>query len=39
MGPYFDGDFPASTLVEVKRLVDPRLKIEVSAIAVVPPRA
>jgi 2-iminobutanoate/2-iminopropanoate deaminase len=35
MGPYFDGDFPASTLVEVKRLVDPRLKLEVSAIAVV----
>jgi 2-iminobutanoate/2-iminopropanoate deaminase len=38
MGPYFDSDFPASTLVEVKRLVDPRLKIEISAIAVVPPR-
>jgi 2-iminobutanoate/2-iminopropanoate deaminase len=38
MGPYFDGDFPASTLVEVRRLVDPRLKIEVSAIAVVPSR-
>jgi enamine deaminase RidA (YjgF/YER057c/UK114 family) len=35
MGPYFDGDFPASTMVEVRRLVDPRLKIEVSAIAVV----
>ena len=35
MGPYFDGDFPASTLVEVKRLVDPRLTIEISAIAVV----
>ena len=38
MGPYFDGDFPASTLVEVNRLVDPRLKIEISAIAVVPAR-
>lgn len=36
MGPYFDGDFPTSTLVEVKRLVDPRLKLEISAIAVVP---
>jgi enamine deaminase RidA (YjgF/YER057c/UK114 family) len=36
MGPYFDGDFPASTLVEVKRLVDARLKLEMSAIAVVP---
>jgi 2-iminobutanoate/2-iminopropanoate deaminase len=38
MGPYFDGNFPASTLVEVRRLVDPRLKLEISAIAVVPPR-
>ncbi len=36
MAPYFDGEFPASTLVEVKRLVDPRLKLEMSAIAVVP---
>lgn len=35
MAQYFGGDFPASTMVEVKRLVDPRLKIEVSAIAVV----
>lgn len=32
----FDGDFPASTLVEVSRLVDERLKLEVNAIAVVP---
>jgi enamine deaminase RidA (YjgF/YER057c/UK114 family) len=37
MGRYFDGDYPASTLVEIKRLVDPRLKLEISAIAVVPP--
>jgi enamine deaminase RidA (YjgF/YER057c/UK114 family) len=36
MGPYFDGDFPASTLVQVVQLVDPRLKLEMSAIAVVP---
>jgi enamine deaminase RidA (YjgF/YER057c/UK114 family) len=36
IGPYFEGDFPASTLVEVSRLVDPRLKLEISAIAVVP---
>ena len=37
MGPYFAGDFPASTWVEVSRLVDPRLKLEMSAIAVLPP--
>jgi len=35
MAEYFEGDFPASTLVEVRRLVDARLKLEVSAIAVV----
>jgi enamine deaminase RidA (YjgF/YER057c/UK114 family) len=39
IGPYFDGDFPASTLVEVRQLVDPRLKLEMSAVAVVPPQA
>jgi enamine deaminase RidA (YjgF/YER057c/UK114 family) len=38
MGAYFEGDFPASTWVEVRRLVDPRLKLEMSAIAVVPGR-
>jgi 2-iminobutanoate/2-iminopropanoate deaminase len=38
MGEYFQGDFPASTWVEIKRLVDPRLKLEMSAIAVVPRR-
>lgn len=32
---YFGDHFPTSTWVEVKRLVDPRLRIEVSAIAVV----
>jgi 2-iminobutanoate/2-iminopropanoate deaminase len=36
MADYFHGDFPASTWVEVKRLVDPRLRLEMSAIAVVP---
>lgn len=36
MAPYFAGDFPASTWVQVVRLVDPRLKLEMSAIAVVP---
>ncbi len=36
MGPYFDGDFPASTWVQVGRLVDPRLRLEMSAIAVIP---
>ena len=35
MGEYFQGDFPASSLIEVSRLVDERLKLEVSAIAVV----
>ncbi len=35
MAEYFDHDYPASTLVEVNRLVDERLKLEVSAIAVV----
>ena len=35
MAEYFEGDYPASTLVEVRRLVDERLRIEVSAIAVV----
>ncbi|MBD2773909.1 RidA family protein [Iningainema tapete] len=34
MEKYFLGNYPASTLVEVKRLVDRRLKLEVSAIAV-----
>lgn len=36
MSRYFDGDYPASTLLQVARLVDPRLKLEMSAIAVVP---
>ena len=35
MGEYFQGDYPASTLVQVGRLVDERLKLEVNAIAVV----
>lgn len=35
MGEYFRQDFPASFLIEVSRLVDERLKLEVSAIAVV----
>ena len=35
MDPCFNRDFPASTMGEVRRLIDPRLKIEVSAIAVV----
>jgi Endoribonuclease L-PSP len=38
MGAYFRGDFPASTWVEVKRLVDLRLRLEMNAIAVVPGR-
>jgi 2-iminobutanoate/2-iminopropanoate deaminase len=39
MGEYFAGDFPASSLIEIKRLVDPRLKLEMNAIAVIPPKA
>jgi 2-iminobutanoate/2-iminopropanoate deaminase len=39
MSEYFRGDFPASTWVEVRRLVDPRLKLEMSAIAVVASRS
>ena len=35
MSEYFEGDYPASTLVEVKRLVDKRLKLEVKVMAVV----
>ncbi len=35
-GDYFKGDFPASTWVEVRRLVDPRLRLEMNAIAVIP---
>jgi enamine deaminase RidA (YjgF/YER057c/UK114 family) len=35
MEEFFQGDYPASTLVEVRRLVDERLKLEVNAIAVV----
>ena len=35
LAEHFDGDYPASTLVEVSRLVDPRLKLEINAIAVV----
>ncbi|MBF6332990.1 RidA family protein [Nocardia transvalensis] len=37
LGAYFQGVFPASTFVEVSRLVDPRLKIEINAIAAVGP--
>jgi enamine deaminase RidA (YjgF/YER057c/UK114 family) len=36
MAEYFRGDFPSSTWVEIRRLVDPRLKLEMSAVAVVP---
>lgn len=31
---YFGEDLPASTLVEVSALVDPRLKVEIEAVAV-----
>lgn len=32
---FFTGDFPCSTLVEVSRLVDPRLTVEIEAQAVI----
>ena len=32
---FFSGDFPASTLVEVKGLVDPRMKVEIECQAYV----
>jgi enamine deaminase RidA (YjgF/YER057c/UK114 family) len=32
---YFGEHRPASTLVEVKALVDPRMKVEIEAVAVV----
>ena len=34
---FFKGDFPASTLVEVTALVDPRMKVEIEAVAYVGP--
>ena len=33
---FFASDYPASTLVEVSRLVDPEMLIEIEAIAVTP---
>ena len=33
-GEYFKTDYPASTMVEVKALVQPELMIEIEAIAV-----
>lgn len=36
MESYFKGNYPAGTMVEIKRLVDKRLKLEISAIAVTP---
>ena len=35
LGEYFNGEYPASTLLEVNRLVDERLKLEINAIAVI----
>jgi 2-iminobutanoate/2-iminopropanoate deaminase/2-aminomuconate deaminase len=36
MARYLGGHIHTSTMVEVSRLVDPRLKVEISAIAVIP---
>ena len=37
-GEFFGGHLPTSTTVEVKRLAtDPRLRLEIQAIAVAPP--
>ncbi len=33
---FFTSDYPASTLVEISRLVDPDMLIEIEAVAVVP---
>ena len=35
---YFDEPYPASSMVEVSRLVDPRSLIEIEAVAVLPPQ-
>lgn len=32
---FFEGDFPCSTLVEIRRLVDSELHIEIEAVAVI----
>jgi enamine deaminase RidA (YjgF/YER057c/UK114 family) len=32
---FFSGDFPCSTLVEVSALIDPRLLVEINAVAFV----
>lgn len=37
LGRYFKPPYPASTLVQVNRLVDPRAKLEITAIAAVRP--
>lgn len=34
MGKYFAGNYPAGTMVEVRMLVDPRLKLEVNFVAI-----
>jgi enamine deaminase RidA (YjgF/YER057c/UK114 family) len=36
LGQYFSEPYPASTLIQIGSLVDPRVKLEISAIAVVP---
>lgn len=33
MSTYFNGNYPSATMVEVRSLVDPRLKLEVNVIA------
>jgi enamine deaminase RidA (YjgF/YER057c/UK114 family) len=36
MDEYYQGNYPAGTMIEVKRLVDKRLKLEVNLIAALP---
>jgi 2-iminobutanoate/2-iminopropanoate deaminase len=38
LGRYFKHPYPASTLIQIAGLVDPRVKLEISAIAAVAPK-
>jgi enamine deaminase RidA (YjgF/YER057c/UK114 family) len=38
LGKYFKHPYPASTLIQIAQLVDPRVKLEISAIAAVKPK-
>jgi enamine deaminase RidA (YjgF/YER057c/UK114 family) len=38
LGKYFKHPYPASTLIQIGQLVDPRVKLEISAVAAVRPK-